>query len=177
MISLRMKTLLKIYLTKWFYLGLEWYEIDLVIQLLDYNLGLDCDLITPSTLKKIGISVLLKVYEEDEKKPLNLKGWDLIEIGNLADFIYPEEIYHQVWKLRSVQSLRDFIFQPLNQNEHEGKKGIKKPRIRGYRDGKASAKDPTLTALSRQVDVLFYTKAHEERLNDFWNEVETLTRT
>lgn len=172
-----MKTLLKIYLTKWFYIGLEWYEIDLVLQLLDYNLGLDSDFVTPQSLGKLGISLFLNLLEEDSKLSFNNMGWKLLEVGNLEEFIYPEDTFHQVWNLRSVQSLRDFIFQPVNLSEHEGKRGIRKPRIRGYRDGKSSPKDPTLTAMARQVDVAFFTRAHEERLEAFWQDVEALCKT
>lgn len=176
MVNLRLKTLLRIYLSKWFYLGLEWQEIELTMNLLERFPELDSDLIrTPENLNKIGFDLITLRINLDQKQSVYNKGVYLEDFGNLIDYLLSEEDLNAVWKLRSVQSLRDFIFQPFSDHEHEGKKGIRKPRIRGYRDGKASPRDPKLTALSRKVDQLFWTQVHEERWEALWNDLEQQT--
>lgn len=176
MVNLRLKTLLRIYLSKWFYLGLEWQEIELTMNLLERFPELDSDLIrTPENLNKIGFDLITLRINLDQKQSVYNKGVYLEDFGNLIDYLLSEEDLNAVWKLRSVQSLRDFIFQPFSDHEHEGRKGIRKPRIRGYRDGKASPRDPKLTALSRKVDQLFWTQVHEERWEALWNDLEQQT--
>lgn len=174
LISLKMKTILKIYLSKWFYVGLEWFEIDLVLLILDrFPLGLECDILTPEALKETGWILFSDMALEDENRSFDIKGWWILEWGNLEEFLFTESDFHNVWKLRTVQSLRDFIFSPLTSQEHEGKKGIRKPRIRGYRDGKASPRDPRRTLLARQVDILFFQEKEEARLRSVYEEIES----
>lgn len=179
MASLRLQTLLRIYLSKWFYQSLEWYEVELVINLCGRFPQLEAEILSPENLsQRRGIDVVLELLRLDESMPLNLKGVYCEGFGNLHQYLLTEENFTAVWKLRSVQSLRDFIFVSFKPgSEHEGKRGIKKPRIRGYRDGKASPRDPTLTALSRQVDQLFWENLHQERWNELWTEMERYSKT
>jgi len=179
MASLRLQTLLRIYLSKWFYQSLEWYEVELVINLLGRFPQLNAEILSPENLsQRRGIDVVLELLRLDESMPLNLKGVYCEGFGELHLYLLTEENFLAVWKLRSVQSLRDFIFVSFKPgSEHEGKRGIKKPRIRGYRDGKASPRDPTLTSLSRQVDQLFWEQVHHERWNELWTEMERYSKT
>lgn len=115
-----------------------------------------------------GFHVYMEETIKDRKTPINLKGFALMEMADLLPYIFTERDYLAIWKLRSVQSIRDHIFIQVTGHEHEGKEGIRKSRIRGYRDGKASPRDPTLTRMAREVDRTFY----EERYQTQWDELE-----
>jgi hypothetical protein len=179
--QVRMKTFLKIYISKWFWKGLEWYEIEFLLVLLsrvnDGKLEWFHNL-EPHNWRRIGSILYLEMRFEDEEQPLNLVGWNLLEpVTALDEYLLSYQDYNAVWKLRTVQSLRDLIFVPVTGHEHEGKKGIKKRRIRGYRDGKSSPRDPHLTAMARQVDRIFYENLFEERWNELETEIKRLTQT
>lgn len=169
--SIKEKTLLRIYLSKWFYKGLEWNEIILLESLLCRTRE---DFIPLFEKKKYfqvrGIELVFNLYSDMENDPImGLHGEFLL--GTMQELLFSEQDFYAVWKLRSFQSLRDYIFQPLPVEEHEGKRGIIKPRIRGYRDGKASPRDPLLTTLARQLDVLFHEEIHEKRWERLFGEL------
>lgn len=169
--QIRMKTFLKIYLSKWFWQGLEWQEVEFVNILIDRIPDQELNWIRSERhflINRKGFQVVLELSLADEKKSLYSQGIGLMEMAETISFIYTEVEFHSIWKLRSVQSLRDSLFIRVTGHEHEGKLGIKKARIRGYRDGKASPRDPTLTRMARKVDQLFYESEFEER----WNRLE-----
>jgi hypothetical protein len=173
-----MKTLLRIYLSKWFYEGLEWYEADLVEHLIK-RLGV-CDIFLQIPreyyYRKIGYLFFEQLYNEDRKKPLNLKGFDLLFIQDWAPILYSLEDYSAIKKLRSFQSLRDVLFTDASY-EPSGKKGVKRRRIRGYRDGKASPRDKKRTQLAYKLDSLFYEEVFLERWNSLQEDIEAMCRT
>lgn len=169
--NVRMKTFLRIYISKWFWKGLEWQEIEFVLILLDRIKDQDLDFLREDSkiLQRIGFHCCAEDTLADRKTSIYSRGWSLVGWANLLPYIFTESDFTSVWKLRSVQSLRDHIFVRVTGHEHEGKLGIKKQRIRGYRDGKASPRDPTRTGLARKVDQLFY----EEQYQNRWDELET----
>lgn len=169
-VPLRMKTMLRIYLSKWFWQGLDYFEAEFVLLLMQRLPG-DWSLIEnqPSVLTTLtGRSLYLKHCLEDDRSSLYNPGVNAMDWVDLVEMIHSEPDFLALWNLRSVQSFRDFIFTEVTGHEHEGKKGIRKPRIRGYRDGKASPRDPRLTALARKVDQIFWETKFEER----WQETE-----
>lgn len=167
--QIRMKTLFRIYISKWFYKGLEWYEADL-LEALATRLRIEFppELQREDLYHKIGYRLMEKVYHEDELEGFETKGWKLFPwVEGLVHVLYTLEEFTAIWKLRSFQSIRDFLFTDADY-ESVGVKGLKKRRIRGYRDGKSSPRDLTKTALPRKMDVLFY----EERFLDRWNSLK-----
>lgn len=177
MFNLRLKTLLRIYLSKWFFKGLQFHEFELVEYLLD-RLGYNFEFLKDRRIlyNTIGVIYFAKIHFEDSLKPLDSKGWDLIELNEFTILLYNEKRFNEIWKLGSVQGLRDFIFQPFQKEEHEGKTGIKKPRIRGYRDGKASPRDLTRIRLALEVDNLFWSERYEEKLASYYDDIECYLR-
>lgn len=171
----RMKTFLRIYISKWFYRGLEWQERELVILLARRfkHDGLQW-LVESEAITRKGAFFLSELFLSSEH--LNPEcAADLLDgPSELFELIYPENDFLAIWKLRSFQSLRDFMFVKVTGHEHEGKKGIRKPRIRGYRDGKSSPMDPTLIKMALEVDVMFYTQAEEKRWNDLEDEINSM---
>lgn len=173
--QIRMKTFLKIYLSKWFWKGLEWQEVEFVNILLDRYHDTDLTWIKSDRsllINRKGFQVVMEMSLEDEKKSFYAQGIDLMEMADTISYIFTLTDFQAVWKLRSVQSLRDHLFVKVTGHEHEGKLGIIKPRIRGYRDGKASPRDPTLTKMARKVDQLFYEAEFEARWEQFEIEVK-----
>jgi len=173
MSNLLMKTILRIYLSKWFYQGLEWYEAELIEEI-SRRIGFPVNEILERAelYHSIGFELMHFMLLEDDKKPVNLKGWDLIDYDNsLMPLLFTKIEYEAIWKLRSFQSLRDFLFTTVDY-ESLGKKGIKRRRIRGYRDGKAKSQDPTRTALARKVDQLFYEEKYLQRWNALQSDIE-----
>jgi hypothetical protein len=168
--NVRMKTFLRIYLSKWFWKGLEWQETEFLLILLDRTRDESLNLIRgePSLLQRIGFHCCAEETLRDRRTDINLKGWNLLGWQDLLPYIYTEPDFDAVWKLRSVQSMRDHIFIRVTGHEHEGKLGIKKNRIRGYRDGKSSPRDLTRTALARKVDQMFY----EDKFYAKWDALE-----
>lgn len=174
MSNLRMKTLLRIYLSKWFYKGLSWYEADLVEELSRRIRFPLFDVLTREELyHTLGYELMQYLYWEDSNKSFDLKGWEFLDkVEYLLPLLFTQVEYEAIWKLRSFQSLRDFLFTDSSY-ESLGKKGVKKRRIRGYRDGKAKTQDPTRTALARQVDVLFYEERFIQRWQELQDDIET----
>jgi hypothetical protein len=171
----RMKTFLRIYVSKWFYRGLDWNERELVILLAKRfkHPGLDW-LTTSEGINRKGYFFLSELFMESEQLGPELAADELDGPSELFELIYPEADFLAIWKLRSFQSLKDFLFVKVTGHEHEGKLGIKKPRIRGYRDGKSSPKDPTLIKMALEVDVMFYTEEQEKRWNDLEDEINSM---
>lgn len=174
-VSVRAKTIFRIYLSKWFWRGVEWYELELLLELARY-LRLDLESWVPfdQLRDRRGTFLFLQEIEGDRKKPVEARGFLSTSWETVAEYLYSEAEFTAVWMLRSVQSMRDFLFQPLRE-EHEGKLGIRKPRQRGYRDGKASPRDPRLTAMARQVDVLFWEEKFHQKWNDLERELNAIT--
>jgi len=179
LVNVRLKTIFQLYVAKWFYQGLEWNEIELLQILYSRFPQCDCQLLSNSkTLTRRGIDVVSELTFYDWNCSVYSKGMELVEqLGNLSDFLLSEVNYKAAWGLRSFQRLRDFLFTTITGHEHEGKTGIKKPRIRGYRDGKASPRDPKLTALARKCDQLFWEDRHEDKWKQLFDEIETMCKT
>jgi hypothetical protein len=175
-VQTRMKTMLRIYLSKWFWDGLEWNEAELVLLLLE-RLKVDHNLDSNALSQRTGISLFAEQYAEEERKGIYSKGTVELENTQILELLYDYQDYKAVWKLRSVQSLRDFLFVKVTGHEHEGKRNITKPRIRGYRDGKGKAGDPTRIKLALEVDRLFYQEQSAERWAAFDLEISRLIRT
>jgi hypothetical protein len=174
--QLRMKTFLRIYISKWFWKGLEWNERELVLELIKRYNSSDLDFIRndPSVLNKTGVILFVELYDRSMYHDPSDAAEMLDEADNLLKLLFTEQDFLSVWKLRSVQSLRDFIFIRVTGHEHEGKVGIKKRRIRGYRDGKASPKDPKLIKLALEVDKIFYSQEQEDRWRSLEAEINSL---
>lgn len=168
--NVRMKTFLKLYLSKWFWRGLEWQEIEFVLELLERLKDKNLSFLQEHNeiLRRKGINVVLEMYKEDLKKSFDSRGQEIAEINEILPYILSEQDYLALWKLGSVQSLRDLLFQVVTGHEHEGKKGITKARIRGYRDGKGSLRDSNRIKMALEVDRLFYEQEYEQR----WQEIE-----
>lgn len=178
--QVRMKTFLKIYLSKWFWRGLDWNEVEFLHILLDRLPFRELEWISNNRqylTNRLGYQVVMEEMLIDEKRSLYNKGGELWEMQEMTSFVYNQQDFLAVWKLRSVQSLRDFIFVPVTGHEHEGKKGIRKNRIRGYRDGKASPRDPRLIKLALKVDQLFYENEFHQRWDNLEKEIELLSST
>lgn len=175
-VQTRMKTMLRIYLSKWFWVGLEWYEVELVIILLD-RLKVDHQLDSKELSLRTGISVFAEQYAIEEGRGIYSKGTVEMENAQILELLYDYQDYKAVWKLRSVQSLRDFLFVKVTGHEHEGKRNITKPRIRGYRDGKGKAGDPTRIKLSLEVDRLFWEEEFANRWKALDQEISRMIQT
>jgi len=126
-------------------------------------------------LQLVGMTVVMGLKEKDEKTSFNLKGWELLEwqVPSLEDLIYSENDYKAVKGLRSLQSLRDIIFQPMTV-EQSGKEGIKRTRQRGYTDGRGGSPDSRRTRMARQLDTLYWNERFEARWDEFFTELETI---
>lgn len=207
----RMKTLLKIYYSKWFYQGLDWFEIEflyILMEKLNYNQNWAERVVIPARNKIVGKRIAqtrrisqssmeeIPIFEQISESVLaiNLRGCDILRELSLRfdsldnptsamdrmkldlELLYSEEDFKSVWKLRSFQSLRDKLFLPFHARSL-GKKGIKRNRIRGYRDGKGSAGDPTRTRLAREVDALFWSEKYFSKLDNFFDDLEKLSCT
>jgi hypothetical protein len=205
---LRQKTLLRIYVSKWWYEGLEWEERELLL-LLVQSCKVDASFLdqivyeaentitgrrtvylgghSSNTMENpewketcppiraiclVGQVCYARIHEDlGVEAKFERKHY---EIGqDLIDLIYDPKDYTAIWKLRSFQSLRDTIFQPFQMREL-GKKGIKRPRIRGYTDGRGSAGDPKRTKLARQLDVVFWSELYESKWRNLHEEIEAM---
>lgn len=177
MFNLRLGTLLKIYMSKWFYRGLQFHEWELVRYLLD-RLQVELDFLNDKLLTNtIGIFAFANELNRLEKGSFNAMAWGTCELHQVMEFVYSEKDFLSIWNLGSFQGLRDFIFQFYPKEEHEGKLGIKKPRIRGYRDGKASPKDPTLIKHALQLDVMFWEAKYQEKLKSYFDTIDAMAST
>jgi hypothetical protein len=199
---IRLKTLAKIFLSRWFYFGLKYFERELLLISLQ-RLNLEYPILeevviapvfetrnvtdqytsTKNQVEKpvrainvIGKSIFADLQEQDELDSLNRKGFKLYDLSNLLDFIYSEEQLKAVWKLTSFQSLYDSIFQPLSY-EQTGKLNIKKPRQRGYTDGRGSTRDPKRTQLAYRADQIFWENKFEDKWEEFFHEIEKFALT
>lgn len=176
MFKVRLKTLLRIYLSKWFYRGLQFHEYELVRYLLD-RLNLNFEFLSNIALSNtLGIVYFCKLIDQDSKESSSKQGLGLLELAEFTELLFNEENFKAIWNLKSVQGLRDFIFIPFQKEEHEGKLGIKKPRIRGYRDGKASPRDPTLIKQALELDVRFYSEQYEKKLASYYDDIDCYLR-
>lgn len=175
--NVRMKTFLRIYLSKWFWKGLEWQEREFVLILLKRSQrlpGVSWLLENQEHLLRKGVFVYSDLFESSMYLEPERAADQLDEPDDLFALFYSQLDYQAIWKLRSVQSLRDFIFVRVTGHEHEGKKGIKKPRIIGYRDGKASPPDPRLIKMALEVDRVFFTNEEESRWRAVEDEIDSL---
>lgn len=179
LVQVRIKTMIRIYLSKWFWVGLEWHEVILLETLLDkfpveFNFLEEYPNLFAETT---GASHIAMLDIEDSKRSLYSQGTVFLDYLDLLDLLYSEQDFLAIWKLRSVQSLRDFIFKDFTGKEHVGKEGIKKARIRGYRDGKSSPRDRRQTRLARELDQLFWEKKFQEKWDSLEEELNTLSKT
>jgi hypothetical protein len=180
LVRIRIKTMIRIYLSKWFWLGLEWYEVILLETLLSKtNLNLPFYSENRNVFAEtIGAMLCASIEIAEGKKSLYSYGQGYLELGDVLDLVYTEQEFQALWKLRSVQSLRDLIFQDFTGKEHIGKKGIKKPRIRGYRDGKGSSRqDPRRIEMSLKIDQLFWEEKFHRKWDDLEDELRALSST
>jgi hypothetical protein len=178
LVNLRMKTLLRIYISKWFYFGLKWEEKELLLLLLEKTNCYTGSIVNSYSINQVGLTYAGLILVEDEEKSPAAKGYSLAEeVGNFDELLYSEQELTAIQKLRSFQSLRDFIFVEATGHEHEGKTGIKKQRQRGYRDGRSSPRDKRLTQLALRVDTLFWEEKFQTRLDNFYSDLEALCKT
>jgi hypothetical protein len=198
---------MRIYVSKWFYQGLDYEERELLILLCESQ-KIDHDLLLKtvySGTKSLTSTRELGEYDRsrnlevrtsysiagDAIKAICLVGEivlsklsDELEMdflrnnplgyGELLDLIYSKEDFLAVWKLRSFQSLRDKLFAKFDKANSTGKLGVKKPRIRGYTDGRGSTGDPKRTKMAREVDACFWQEDHEGRWNDLFQDLNDL---
>jgi hypothetical protein len=210
MYNLKEKTLLKIFLSKWFYQGLSYEEKELVLLLCESQ-GIDTENlyteifdavkeksaerelgeyeIGGGVVKKnnykftsqailainlIGESVLARLRE---KEGISSKGSIELDWLQILEKIYTRQDFLAVWKLRSFQSLRDKIFLSFDRANQTGKTGVKKPRIRGYTDGRGSSGDTKRVRMARQADAWFWQDEYQNSWELLFSELETLSKT
>jgi hypothetical protein len=210
MYNLKEKTLLKIYLSKWFYQGLSYEEKELVLLLCESQ-GIETYLLETKILSEtrevtgerelgeyekdgsvtkklsykvnssailainlIGESVLARL---SEKERISAKGSIELEWLPILERIYTRQDFQAVWKLRSFQSLRDKIFLSFDKANQTGKTGVKKPRIRGYTDGRGSSGDTRRVKMARQADAWFWQDEYQNSWELLFLELETLSKT
>jgi hypothetical protein len=175
--DLRLLTLFKIYLSKWFYKGLMWYEVELLIQLRSRlkhlnHLGFPELSIKELTGRRGFVVIFEKLLQDELNVVFDAKGQELLEIGVLSNYIYSEVDFKSIWNLRSFQKIKDFIFQVFDpSSEHEGINHVNKPRVRGHRDGKGNSSDEKRIKLSLKIDSTFYSEEFEERFKNDWEEL------
>lgn len=128
------------------------------------------------SINLIGQSVVAREIERREVS-LNQRGNVLFEFQQLYEgLLFSEKDFRAVWKLKSVQSLRDHLFSPFRARQ-SGKTGVKKPRVRGYTDGRGSSGDTRRTKMARQVDALFWEECYQTQWEETFKEMDKLTRT
>jgi hypothetical protein len=210
MYNLKEKTLLKIYLSKWFYQGLSYEEKELVLLLCESQ-GIETYLLETKILdekREVSGERELGEYEKDgsvtkklsykinssailainligesvlarlsEKERISAKGSIELEWLPILERIYPRKDFQAVWKLRSFQSLRDKIFLSFVKANQTGKIGVKKPRIRGYTDGRGSSGDTRRVKMARQADAWFWQDEYQNSWELLFQELETLSKT
>jgi hypothetical protein len=210
MFNLKEKTLLKIYLSKWFYQGLSYEEKELVLLLCESQ-GIETYLLETKILdekREVSGERELGEYEKDgivtkklsykinssailainligesvlarlsEKERISAKGSIELEWLPILERIYPRKDFQAVWKLRSFQSLRDKIFLSFVKANQTGKTGVKKPRIRGYTDGRGSSGDTRRVKMARQADAWFWQDEYQNSWELLFQELETLSKT
>jgi len=211
--QIKERTLLRIYLSKWFYQGLDWQERELLLLLLESQ-RISASLLNEvifegedffayknenpkdEMIKKImslgtkskrefksikaiclvGASVLLRL-EQQRETSIYQKGNLRLEHSELLELLYSERDFLAVWKLRSFQSMRDRIFAKFDKASQTGKTGIKKPRIRGYTDGRGSSGDTRRTKMARQLDAWFWSDSNEKLWEQLFEEMDRLAST
>jgi hypothetical protein len=211
MYNLKEKTLLKIFLSKWYYQGLSYEEKELLLLLCESQ-GLPTYLLETKiysevyettgerelgeidrkgiVIKKnnykitgqailainlIGESVLARLSEKEES--LYSKGSVCLEWLPILERIYSRQDFSAVWKLRSFQSLRDKIFSSFVRANQTGKTGVKKPRIRGYTDGRGSSGDTRRVKMAREADAWFWQDEYQNSWEQLFHELEIQMKT
>lgn len=124
----------------------------------------------------VGASVISRM-EQQREISLNLKGTVRWEHEAILELLYSEKDFLAVWKLRSFQSLRDKLFAKFNRAKQTGKTGVKKPRVRGYTDGRGSSGDTRRTKMARELDAWFWSDQSENTWNEMFQEIRRLTST
>lgn len=172
--STRLLTMFKSYLSKWYWKGLDWKEIILFEELIKKFPSVVIPLFKEKlNLTKVGFQLSLEFQFKGEEDPL-MELFGVIQMGEIPDLIYSYQDFIAHWNLSSFQRLRDKIFQIVDFDEHEGKPNIRKPRIRGYRDGKASPRDLLQTRLAQEINNLFYSEKYEKIWSSFYSEIPNL---
>jgi hypothetical protein len=202
MCRIRQKTMLRIFLSKWFYKGLEWYERELLLILMRKN-HIPTDLldleILPSefalrnktdeyqstrvvverplkAINCVGLAVFEHLVAEDQKKSFDSRGFLLLSFQSTLDLLYTEIDFTAVSKLRSFQSLYDILFQPFSV-EQVGKIGVSKTRKRGYTDGRGSSGDSHRTRMALEADRFFWGEQHSQKWDDLHSDIEKMCKT
>lgn len=209
----RLKTLFRVYYSKWFYVGLNWNERELLLLLvkrlklkeIENGLFLTIDepikevstirvvqtggwndnkkeeiptykVVTPAVkaIHLVGQHVLSSLSEKYDSLYNPTSSFDYLGLD--LKLLYSPQDFTAIWKLRSFQTFRDILFVPF-QARSLGKKGIRKNRIRGYRDGKGSSGDPKRTRMARQIDVLFWSEKYEDKVKTFFDDLDVLSKT
>lgn len=124
----------------------------------------------------VGSSVLARL-EQQREKSLNQRGTVRWENEELLELLYTEKDFLAVWKLRTFQSLRDKLFAKFNKAKQTGKTGVKKPRIRGYTDGRGSSGDTRRTKMAREVDAWFWSDQSDKTWTEMFEEMRRLSTT
>lgn len=172
--SIRLLTLFQIYLSKWYWRGLTWYEILLMDELLRrFPRKILPIFKEPSNLIRRGVDISLEYSMKMEEDPL-VELQSVFLFGEIPDLLFSQQDFLAVWNLGSFQSLRDKLFDNGAFDEHEGKPNIRKPRIRGYRDGKASPRDLMKTQMALEVDKLFFSEKYEKQWDSLNSQISDM---
>lgn len=113
---------------------------------------------------------------EKEKSP-ETKGAIALDWLPILEKIFSRQDFQAVWKLRSFQSLRDKIFCSFVKANQTGKTGVKKPRIRGYTDGRGSSGDTRRVKMASEAVAWFWQDEYQNSWEQLFLELETLSKT
>lgn len=138
MIGLKSKTLVRILLTKWWDVGLEWYEREL-FEILARESRVLPELYILRELKSSKLSLQVEQYYFWEKD----QDWFFPQLFKL---LYNPNQLKAVSGLRRVKKFFSLAYE-RRAPEQTGKPKLKRARIRGYRDGKGKPMDQGLKSV------------------------------
>lgn len=138
LIGLKSKTLVRILLTKWWEVGLEWYEREL-LEILARESRCLPELYILRDLESSKLSIQVDKYYFWEK---DCKFF----FPCLFDLIYKPDQMKAVCGLRRVKKFFSLAYERRGP-EQSGKPRLKRARIRGYRDGKGKPMDQGLKSV------------------------------
>lgn len=134
LIGVRVKTLIRILLSQWWNSRLEWFERQLLMQLLR------CTKILPEAYILRGLdngpleNQVEKYYYHERRQ-----GW----FPELSKLLYSAHQLKAVLGLRRIKTFFKYAYVKMPP-EQSGKPRLKRARIRGYRDGKGKPMDQGL---------------------------------
>jgi len=206
------KTLLRIYASKWFYLGLTFAEKELFLLLLEsqkvqcqvlntkvFDARIETQIRRQSEERGIQNNDFLELEKSKVVDPSKLainqigssvcarlclgaldkdqEAIELFEYEPILKMVYPRKDYDSIWKLRSFQSLRDKLFSKFDNAKQFGKTGVKRPRIRGYTDGRGKSGDARRTKMAREVDQFFWNDLHQKQWEETFLFIQSIEQT